>query len=141
MVCFFESAFKNGLRFSLHPFIKRVLQHFNVCPSQLSPNFWGVLVGLLVVFRDKGLGVPSIALLLDLFSIKEASKGFLYISKRATVRPIIFDLPSSHKHWKERYFFVGGRHWEYNPTDQDDTLGIPTVWTAPENLREFFHPC
>ena len=141
MVCFFEAAFKNGLRFSLHPFIKRVLQHFNVCPSQLSPNFWGVLVGLLVVFRDKGLGVPSIALLLDLFSIKEASKGFLYISKRATVRPIIFDLPSSHKHWKERYFFVGGRHWEYNPTDQDDTLGIPTVWTAPENLREFFHPC
>ena len=39
MVCFFEVAFENGLRFSLHPFIKRVLQHFNVCPSQLSPNF------------------------------------------------------------------------------------------------------
>ena len=39
MVCFFEVAFDNGLRFPLHPFIKRVLQHFNVCPSQLSPNF------------------------------------------------------------------------------------------------------
>ena len=65
MVCFFEVAFENGLRFPLHPFIKRVLQHFNVCPSQLSPNFWGVLVGLLVVFRDKGLGVPSIALLIS----------------------------------------------------------------------------
>ena len=33
MVCFFEVAFENGLRFPLHPFIKRVLQHFNVCPS------------------------------------------------------------------------------------------------------------
>ena len=33
MVCFFEVAFDNGLRFPLHPFIKRVLQHFNVCPS------------------------------------------------------------------------------------------------------------
>ena len=32
MVCFFEVAFENGLRFPLHPFIKRVLQHFNVCP-------------------------------------------------------------------------------------------------------------
>ena len=50
MVCFFKVAFENGLRFPLHPFIKRVLQHFNVCPSQLSPNFWGVLVGLLVIF-------------------------------------------------------------------------------------------
>ena len=78
---------------------------------------------------------------LDLFSVKEASEGFLYISKRATTKPIISDLSSSHKHWKERYFFVGGQHWEYNPADQDDTLGIPTVWTAPENLHEFFCLC
>ena len=117
MVCFFEAAFENGLHFPLHPFIKSILQHFNVCLSQLSPNFEGVLVGLLVFFRDKGLGVPSIALLLYLFSVKEASKGFLYIYKWATARPIIFYLLSSHKHWKERHFFVGGRHWEYNPVD------------------------
>ena len=38
MVCFFEVAFENGLRFPLHPSIKGVLQHFNVCPSQLSAN-------------------------------------------------------------------------------------------------------
>ena len=137
MVCLFEAAFENSLRFPLHPFIKSVLQHFNVCSSQLSPNFWGVLVGLLVFFRDKGLGVPSIALMLDLFNVKEASEGFLYISKRATTRPIISNLPSSHKHWKERYFFVEGRHWEYNPANQDDMLGIPTIWTTPKNLREF----
>ena len=100
MVCFFEAAFENGLRFPLHHFIKSVLQHFIVCPSHLSPNFWGILVGLLAIFRDKGLGVPSIALLLDLFSVKEALKGFLYILKWATARPIISDLPSSYKHWK-----------------------------------------
>ena len=110
MVCFFEVAFENDLRFPLHPFIKRVRQHFNVCPSQLSPNFWGVLVGLLVVFRDRGLGVPSIALLLDFFSVKEVAEGFLYISKRSSAKLIISDLPSSHKYWKERYFFVSGRH-------------------------------
>ena len=39
MVCLFEVAFENGLRFPLLPFIKSVLQHFNVCSSQLSPNF------------------------------------------------------------------------------------------------------
>ena len=134
MVCFFEMAFENGLRFPLHPFIKRVLQHFNVCPSQLSPNFWGVLVGLLVIFRDKGFGVPSIALLLDFFSVKEVAKCFLYISKHSKL--IISDLPSLHKFWKERYFFASGRHWEYDPFDREDTLGVPAVWTTPENLRE-----
>ena len=135
MVCFFEVAFENGLRFPLHPFIKRVLQHFNVCPSQVSPNFWGILIGLLVVFRDKGLGVPSIALFLDLFSVKEAAKGLLYLSKCSSTPLIILDLPSSHKFWKECYFFVGGRRWEYDPIDRD-TLGFPAVWTTPENLRE-----
>ena len=67
MVCFFEVAFNNGLRFPLHPFIKGVLQLFNVCPSQLSPNGWGILVDLLVFFRDRGFGVPSIALFLFSF--------------------------------------------------------------------------
>ena len=136
MECFFEVAFENGLRFPLHPFIKRVLQHFNVCPSHLSPNFWGVLVGLLVVFRDRGLGVPNIALLLDFFSVKEAAEGFLYISKRSSAKLIILNLQSSHKYWKECYFFVSGHHWEYNPFDQEDTLGVPAVWTTLENLRE-----
>ena len=139
MACFFEVAFENSLRFPLHPFIKCVLQHFNVCPTQLSPNFWGVLVGLLVVFRDKGLGVPRLALLPDLFSVKESSEGFMYISKRSSSRLIISNMPSSHKFWKKCYFFVSGRNWEYNPADQEDMLGIPTSWTTPENLREFSH--
>ena len=127
MVCFFEVAFENSLHFPLHPFIKKVLQHFNVCPSQLSPNFWGVLVGFLVIFRDKGLGVPSIALLLEFFSVKEAAEDFLYIFKRSGAKLIISDLPSSHKFWKERYFFVSGRHWEYNHFDREDTLGVPAI--------------
>ena len=39
MAYFFEVAFENGLCFPMHSFIKSVLQHFNVCPSQLAPNF------------------------------------------------------------------------------------------------------
>ena len=126
MVWFFEVAFENGLHFPLHPFFEYVLQHFNVCPAQLSPNFWGVLVGVLVVFRDKGFGVPSLALLLDFFSVKESAKGFLYIYKQSSYRLIISDMLSSHKFWKECYFFVSGRTWEYNPADREDTLGVPT---------------
>ena len=84
-------------------------------------------MGLLVIFRDSGLDIPSIALPLDFFSLKESAKGFLYISMRSNAKLIISDLPSSHKYWKKRYCFVSGRHWEYNPFDQEDTLGIPSV--------------
>ena len=100
-------------------------------------NFCGILVRLLVFFRDKGLGVPSIALFLDLFSVKESAEGFLYLSKLASAPLVIFDLPSSHRLWKERYFFVSGRNWEYDPLNKDDTLGVPVAWTTPENLREY----
>ena len=82
------------------------------------------------------MGVPSIALFLDLFSVKEAAKGFFYLSKCSSASLIISDLPSSQKFWKERYFFVSGRSWEYDPIDKEDTLGVPAVWTTPENLRE-----
>ena len=92
-------------------------------------------MGLLVIFRDKGLGVPSIDLLLYFFSVKEVAEVFLYISKRSSTKLIILNLPYSHKFWKERYFFVSGRHWEYNPFDREDTIGIPAVWTTLENLR------
>ena len=82
------------------------------------------------------MGVPNIALFLDLFSVKEAAGVFLYLSRHANAPLIISDLPSSHRFWKERYFFVSGYGWEYDPLDKEDTLGVPTVWTTPENLRE-----
>ena len=136
MVCFFEVTFDNGLRFPLHPFMKGVLQHFNVCPSQLAPNGWGILVGLLAFFRDRGLGVPNVALLLYLFSPKETTEGFLNFSRRLGAPLVISDLPSSYRSWKGRYFFVSGRNWEYDPSDKDDTLGVSVAWTTPDNLCE-----
>ena len=114
MVCFFEVTFDNGLRFPLHPFMKGVLQHFNICPSQLAPNSWGILVGLLTFFRYRGLGVPSVALLLHLFSPKESTEGFLYFSRRTGTPLVMSELPSSHRSWKRRYFYVSGFNWEYN---------------------------
>ena len=131
MMCFFEVAFDNGFRFPLHPFIKGVLQHFNVCPSQLSPNGWGILVGQLVFFRDRGFGVPSITLFLYLFSVKETAEGFLYFSRRSGAPLVISDLPSSRRLWKGRYFFVSGRNWEYDPLDKDDTLGFRLLGAPP----------
>ena len=139
MVCFFEVSFDNGIRFPLHPFIKGVLQHFNICPSQLAPNGWGILVGLLTFFRDRGLGVPSVALLLHLFNPTATAESFIYFPKRSGAPPVISDLPSSHRSWKGRYFFVSGSNWEYDSLDRDDTLGVPTTWSAPDNLHEYLH--
>ena len=139
MVCFFEVAFDNGLRFPLHPFIKQVLQHFHICPSQLAPNGWGILVGLLVFFRDRGLVVPNVALLLHLFNPTATAEGFIYFPRRPGAPLVISDLPSSHRTWKVRYFFVSGSNWEYDSLDREDTLGVPRTWSTPDNLREYLY--
>ena len=68
--------------------------------------------------------------------MKEATEGFLYLSRRASAPLIISNLPYSHRFWKEHYFFVSGRSWEYDSLDKEDTLGVPSVWTTLENLRE-----
>ena len=70
--------------------------------------------------------------------MKEAVEGFIYLSKRSNAPLIISDLKFSHKFWNERYFFVSGRSWEYDPIDKEGTLGVPAVWTTLENLRELF---
>ena len=57
------------------------------------PNGWGILVGLLAFFRDRGLGVPSIVLLLYLFIPKEIAEGFLYFSTRSRAPLVISDFP------------------------------------------------
>ena len=75
-------------------------------------------------------------LLLFRFSPKETTEGFLYFSRRPGAPLKITDLSSSHRSWKGRYFFVSGRNWEYDPSDKDDTLGVPVAWTTPDNLRE-----
>ena len=85
---------------------------------------------------DAGLGVPSVALLLYLFTPKDTAEGFLYFSRRPGSPLVISDLPSSHRSWKGRYFFVSGRGWEYDLLDKDDTLGVPVAWTTPENLHK-----
>ena len=100
----------------------------------------GILVGLLAFFRERGLGVPNVALLLHLFSPTATTEGFIYFSRRPGAPPVISDLPSSHRSWKGRYFFISGRNWEYDSSfDRDDTLGVPTTWSAPDNLREYWY--
>ena len=96
-------------------------------------------MGLLVLFRDRGLGIPSVALLLHRFRLKETTKGFLYFSRRSGAPLVISDLPSSHRSLKGCYFFVSSFNGEYNPSDRDDTLGVPTAWNAPDNLREYLY--
>ena len=91
---------------------------------------------LLVIFRDKILGVPSIALLLDFFSVKEAVECFLYISKRSSAKLIISDLPLRTSSERNVIFLLVAVIGSTIPLIERTPLAFLLSEVPPENLRE-----
>ena len=50
-VAFYEVVFPASLRLPIHPTIKRILNFYNICPAQLSPNTWRCVVCVLVIWH------------------------------------------------------------------------------------------
>ena len=49
-ICFYEAAFSCGLRFLVHPFIMKLLNHFGITPGQLMPNSWRIVVNCMEIW-------------------------------------------------------------------------------------------
>ncbi|GFY82855.1 hypothetical protein Acr_02g0010950 [Actinidia rufa] len=50
-VAFYEAAFHAGLRFPIHPIIRRILNHYKICPAQLYPNAWQFVICSLFIWQ------------------------------------------------------------------------------------------
>ncbi|GFY87968.1 hypothetical protein Acr_05g0016070 [Actinidia rufa] len=50
-VAYYEAAFPTGLRFPIHPTIKQILNFYDICPAQLSPNALRCIIYVLVVWQ------------------------------------------------------------------------------------------
>ncbi|GFS44413.1 hypothetical protein Acr_00g0090210 [Actinidia rufa] len=58
-VAFYEAAFLAGLRLPIHPTIRRILNHYKICPAQLSPNAWRSVICSLVIWRISNATCPA----------------------------------------------------------------------------------
>ena len=43
----YEDSLKAGLRFPIHPFVIKLLTEYNMCPAQIVPNSWRIIIGFL----------------------------------------------------------------------------------------------
>ena len=48
-VAFYEYHFKLGVRLLLHPFFYQFLIFYGICSTQLTPNGWVVMLGVVVL--------------------------------------------------------------------------------------------
>ncbi|KAL2471556.1 hypothetical protein Adt_39692 [Abeliophyllum distichum] len=116
-----------GLRLSFPRVVRKFLREWGIAPTQLCPNGWRILIGLLVLWDQLGFPRPSIGDFHSLYSFKSDGKrsGWWYASVKAkTGSSVVTQTPDSIKNWKKFWFFVRGP-WQFPENDTRPDLNIP----------------
>ncbi|KAL2487434.1 Plus3 domain-containing protein [Abeliophyllum distichum] len=116
-----------GLRLPFPRVVRKFLREWGIAPTQLCPNGWRILIGLLVLWDQLGFPRPSIGDFHSLYSFKSDGKrsGWWYASVKArTGGSFVTQTPDSIKNWKKFWFFVRGP-WQFTEDDARPDLSIP----------------
>ena len=77
-----EEIFKGGGRIPLHPFIRSVLDHFEIAPMQLTPNAYVIAVAMYIACCESSLGEPTaVELGISYYLKKSRDKDSYYLSR------------------------------------------------------------
>ncbi|GAB2270200.1 hypothetical protein Dimus_038829 [Dionaea muscipula] len=105
--------FKNGLRFSLHPFVVEILSGFGMIPSWITPESIGYLISFLIKAKEAGLR-PTLSSFQIVFQLMCKETCYFYFKPRPGYCPVY--VPESLESWKQRFILVSSSDWnEFQP--------------------------
>ncbi|KAJ1270346.1 hypothetical protein BS78_06G047100 [Paspalum vaginatum] len=117
-ICVYVGALEAGLRFPLHELYVQLLRHYNLAPSQLTPNAWLYMAAFLEVCKKAGaMPLPSVfRLFFSLCAHKGDGLGWLHFRPRVVTtcgnssssgRLVTGTLAHScGTRWKTNFFFL-----------------------------------
>ena len=139
--CIYVGALEGGLRLPIPVVVREILSHFKLSPGQLTPNAWRTLIGCAVLFSACTDGKKSLSLraFQHVYSLKESpnANGWWYFSKREKGLDMVKGLPSSNKAWKDKFFFVSGREWEFCSWEEKRHFPINGKWGFPSSSSKY----
>ena len=104
-VCFYEATFLSGLRFPVHPFIRELLHHLGIAPGQLMPNSWQIIISCMEIWMIVKGDMIRLDEFVFLYCLKESKEfGYYELVPWDRKSRLVFNLPSSFRYWKSRYF-------------------------------------
>lgn len=108
---------KAGLRFLIPLFIRQLLTHLCLAPSQVMPNGWRIFIAYLVLWpacsgSQSHLTIPEF---LYCYKVVEMHLGWWYFTAWVPERTLITGLPMSNRGWKNKFFFASGDGLESFP--------------------------
>lgn len=137
---------EGGVQFPLHPLLRICLHKWNICPYQLSPNGFKIIMGVVVLNRilNADLGIHDIE---DTYDLCKSGGDFYYLRAKAKRGSFVTDLEDSYKYAGDDLLFVMG-NWEFGddePVAQrlhgvPRDIGIPPSKSLP-SLSSFISSC
>ncbi|KAL5745889.1 hypothetical protein ACOSP7_027035 [Xanthoceras sorbifolium] len=107
--CFYELPFKQGLRLPVPRLAHRVLDFFDLAPSQLMSNAWRLLLSVEHFCKIHGIDFD----LPDLFhsyylKMHDTERGRYNFCLRPHKLHLVVGLTTNDRYWKTNYFFAKG---------------------------------
>ena len=136
-VAFYEADFNAGLRFSMQPLMKELLDHLHLAPTQLAPNAWWTMISCMVLWQICSKGEDFLTMDEPLYCYKPCqiavSPGFWKLNSRQKGMKLVTQLPTSNREWKDDYIFVCGDNWEALPWEKKDDsfVRVRRAWGTP----------
>ncbi|TVU07317.1 hypothetical protein EJB05_47367, partial [Eragrostis curvula] len=115
-ICVYEDALDAGMRLPLHPFYSKLLRHYGLAPSQLTPNAWRYMAAFVVLCSDLG-HKPRLSVFRHFFTIcickNKGMDGWHFFKphkvseydRRYRLFSTTTSLPNNDG-WKEKFFFL-----------------------------------
>ena len=132
------SIVEGGVRFPLHPLVRDCLREWRLCPCQLLPNGYKIIMGVVRLneILDIGLGVPDIE---DTYNLCKSAEGdTYYLRLRVRRTGFVTALEDSNKYAGEDRVLVRGG-WEFGEAEPGTTVRIPRkIGTSPSKDRSLF---
>ncbi|GFP85746.1 hypothetical protein PHJA_000718300 [Phtheirospermum japonicum] len=119
-LCLYEDMFRARVRFPLHPSICKIFNFYKVCPAQLAPNAWKVIIGFVTLASSMSLPM-SAAIFSKMYKIQRhpGCSGVWYFTSDKTTR-LLLECFYGNRNWKSKFFYViaSGGDWAF-----------PIVWS------------
>ncbi|KAL2549510.1 Uncharacterized protein Fot_11040 [Forsythia ovata] len=142
-----SDAFACRMRLPLHPFFRAFLRSYNVCPYQVSPNFWTQAVGTWLIWQEVS---PDYPMPLDIFHTlfnlnkctkrdkepREGVKDWYYLTPKRTHGPVITGHPSSIKHWRSQCLWAAG-DWQCFSSDPVPEITVSRTLSHRREVPSF----
>ncbi len=98
---------EGGVRFPMDPLLAHFLDYFNLSPTQISPNIFRIVMGMMELNRRLGLDL-TVHDIIATYTLRTSQSEAYSLRPRDVLNTLVNSLPDTNKNMTDDYFGQGG---------------------------------